>query len=162
MFNLWTDREFHSFAKIVQFQQSSGNLWRESATWWFDQFLLFPPPLLHAHRQRHSDTETKTKKSERFTRPTLSTMFDYRSLWPSTMVSCAASLINTYVCYHEPPRTQQHSKWNCVGANRPQHMLMYSLVACGWTLNTRKNRIVQKNSVTTEIEFESDVFLSMV
>ena len=25
---------------------------------------------------------------------------------------------------------KKHSKWNCVAANRPQHMHMYSLVAC--------------------------------
>ena len=53
--------------------------------------------------------------------------------------------------------TPQHSKWNCVGTNKPQHMHMHSLVACDWTLNTPKIRIVQnkKISETTKLEFES-------
>ena len=35
-----------------------------------------------------------------------------------------------YICYHESSKTRQHSKWNCVGAHRPQHLHMYSLIAC--------------------------------
>ena len=31
--------------------------------------------------------------------------------------------IFAYICYRESSKTPQHSKWNCVGANRPQHML---------------------------------------
>ena len=38
-------------------------------------------------------------------------------------------------------RTQQHSEWNCVGANKPQQMHMYSRSACDRTPNThKKNR----------------------
>ena len=33
-------------------------------------------------------------------------------------------------CYHDSSRTPQHSGWNCVGANRPQHMHMYGLIVC--------------------------------
>ena len=34
--------------------------------------------------------------------------------------------------YHESSKKKkQHSKWNCVGANRPQHMHMHCLIACG-------------------------------
>ena len=29
-----------------------------------------------------------------------------------------------YMCHHEPSRTPQHSKWNCVGTNRPRHIHM--------------------------------------
>ena len=32
--------------------------------------------------------------------------------------------------YHESSRTQQHSEWNRLGAHRPQHMHMYSHIAC--------------------------------
>ena len=51
----------------------------------------------------------------------------------------------------------KHSKWNCVGANRPQHMHhLQPHGVCDLTLNTPKIRIVQKkNSATTKFEFES-------
>ena len=32
------------------------------------------------------------------------------------------------------------------GANKPQHLHMYNLIACNWTLNSPKIRIVQKKS----------------
>ena len=38
--------------------------------------------------------------------------------------------IYIYICYHESSRTQQHSKWNCVRANRPQRRHMYSHITC--------------------------------
>ena len=40
------------------------------------------------------------------------------------------TFVNINTCSHESSRTPQHSKWNCVGANRPQHMQMYSHIAC--------------------------------
>ena len=52
---------------------------------------------------------------------------------------CASSLqffkyIYIYTRHHESSRKPQHSKWNCVGTNRPRHIHM----------NTPKIRIVQK------------------
>ena len=38
--------------------------------------------------------------------------------------------IYIYMCYHESSRTPQHSKLNCVGANRPQHMHMEGHIVC--------------------------------
>ena len=35
-----------------------------------------------------------------------------------------------YMCHHESSRTPQHSKWNCVGTNRPQHKHMYGHMVC--------------------------------
>ena len=35
-----------------------------------------------------------------------------------------------YICYRESSKTPQHSKWNCVGANRPQHRHMYGHMVC--------------------------------
>ena len=44
-------------------------------------------------------------------------------------------LMNFYIQFlflscHELSRTPQHSKWNCVGANKPQHMHMDSHMVC--------------------------------
>ena len=56
------------------------------------------------------------------------------------------SYIYMYLCYHETTRTPQHSKWNCVGTNRPRHIHM----------NAPKIRILQKKIfATTKFEFES-------
>ena len=47
---------------------------------------------------------------------------------------CATSLtyiyIYIYLSYHESSRTPQHSKWNCVGTNRPQHKHTYGHIVC--------------------------------
>ena len=57
----------------------------------------------------------------------------------------ATSLTYIYIySYHESSRKPQHSKWNCVGTNRPQHRHMYGHMVCDWTLNTPKIRIDQK------------------
>ena len=68
-------------------------------------------------------------------------MYVYACFRPSTMVSClfATSLtyiyiLHIYICYHQSSRKPQHSKWNCVGTNKPRHIHM----------NTPKIRIVQK------------------
>ena len=48
--------------------------------------------------------------------------------------------------YHESSRTPQHSEWNCVGTNRPQHRHMYG--HCVW-LNfehTKNSNRSKKNS----------------
>ena len=37
---------------------------------------------------------------------------------------------NMYTCHQESSRTPQHSNWNCVGANRHQHMHMDSHMVC--------------------------------
>ena len=46
----------------------------------------------------------------------------------------ATSLVNIYIyiytCHRESSRTPQHSKWNCVGTNRPQHRHMYGHIVC--------------------------------
>ena len=61
------------------------------------------------------------------------------------MVSCFSCKHLLYICYYESSRTPQHSKWNCVGTNRPQHVHMYGHIVCAWTLNPPKIRIVHKN-----------------
>ena len=48
----------------------------------------------------------------------------------SLSVSVGLRKLFENICYHESSRTQQHSEWTCVGAKRPQHMHMYSLIAC--------------------------------
>ena len=50
-----------------------------------------------------------------------------------------------YICYHQSSRKPPHSKWNCVGTNRPRHIHM----------NTPKIRILQKNFRANKFEFES-------
>ena len=42
-------------------------------------------------------------------------------------VSFLSFVVLIYVClrHREWSKTRQHSKWNCVGANRPQHMNMW-------------------------------------
>ena len=63
--------------------------------------------------------------------------------------------IYLYTCHHESSKTQQHSKWKSVGKNRPQHMHMYSVIVCDWTLNTQKFESFKKIPAATKIEFES-------
>ena len=64
------------------------------------------------------------------------------------MVSCFfATSLPFYLkkkCHHES-RTPQHSKWNCVGTNRPRHCHM----------NAPKVRIVQKKIAAPKFEFET-------
>ena len=81
-----------------------------------------------------------------------------KCLWPSTIVSrfllhlllvykYSKIYIFIYIyisSYRESSKTPQNSKWNCVGANRPQHMHMDSHIVCVCTLNTPKIRILQK------------------
>ena len=51
-----------------------------------------------------------------------------------------------YICYHQSSRKPQHSKWNCVGTNKPRHIHM----------NTPKIRILRKIiHATIKFEFES-------
>ena len=38
--------------------------------------------------------------------------------------------IYIYLSYHESSRTPQHSEWNCLGTDRPQHVHMYG--HCVW------------------------------
>ena len=38
--------------------------------------------------------------------------------------------IHIHLSHHESSQTQQHSNWNCVGANRPQHSHMYGHIVC--------------------------------
>ena len=42
----------------------------------------------------------------------------------------SASSYIQYLCNHESSRTPQHSEWNCVGTDRPQHMHMYGHMVC--------------------------------
>ena len=65
----------------------------------------------------------KPKYKERFARP--STMFFEIFCYISN-----AYLYIKYMCYHESSRTPQHSRWNCVCANRPQHMHMEGHILC--------------------------------
>ena len=48
-----------------------------------------------------------------------------------------------YFFYHQSSRTPQHSEWNCVGTDRPQHMHMYG--HCVWlnfehTKNSKRSK----------------------
>ena len=113
------------------------------------------PPQHHTTRntQRLRDTETETKTQVKRTICTSDTFHDVRFKKPSTFHNGFMFLLhlqNVYtffcLCIREWPRTPQHSTWNCVGENRPQHMHMYSLVACHCTLNTPKIRILQKKT----------------
>ena len=107
-------------------------------------------------RQRDRETEREDKKKPKY---------NERFARPSIMVSCffATFLIYEYIdkkivfiCYHESSRTPQHSEWNCVGANRPQHMHMYG--HCLW-LNfehiKNSNRSKKLIFATKKIEIES-------
>ena len=98
------------------------------------------PPQQHTthnpQRQRHRHTD---KTQEKRTICTSYTFHDVRLKKPLTFqngfVFFATSLLKIYIYiyifYRESSKTPQHSKWNCVGAKRPQHMHMHSLVACG-------------------------------
>ena len=44
----------------------------------------------------------------------------FMSFWQSSLRN-----IHIKTCHHESSRTQQHSDWNCVVTNRPQHKHMY-------------------------------------
>ena len=87
----------------------------------------------HTETQRHRDTEIETKTQVKRTICTSDTFHDVRLKKPSTfhngfMVFCYISYV--YLHIYVSSRTPQHSTWNCVGENRPQHRHMYSLVAC--------------------------------
>ena len=131
-----------------------------------------PPPLLplphhnhnhehHNNTQRDRETERQRDRERRQKKP----KYNERFARPSIMVSCffATFLIYEYIdkkivfiCYHESSRTPQHSEWNCVGANRPQHMHMYG--HCLW-LNfehiKNSNRSKKLIFATKKIEIES-------
>ena len=92
----------------------------------------------HTETQRHRDRETERTQVSR-TICTSDTFHDVRLKEPLTFhngfmfffANISYKKTNIHTCYRESSRTQQHSKWNGVGANRPQHMHMYSLIACG-------------------------------
>ena len=79
-------------------------------------------------RDRDRDTETETQKEDKTqvlrTICTSDTFHDVRLEKPLTSHN-GFIYIYVYICHHES-RTPQHSKWNCVGANRPQQRHMYS------------------------------------
>ena len=65
------------------------------------------------------------------------------------------------ICYHESSRTPQHSKWNCVGANRPQHKHIFSHMVCVIELWTHlKIRIVQKKSFPQRRNSNSNLLIN--
>ena len=121
--------------------------------------LHLPPPPPPSTTTTTTTTSTTTTRTHSEVLRTICTTFHIVFMFFATF------LINIYIymifllkCYHESSRTPQHSEWNCVGANRPQHMHMCSLAACDRTLNAQKIRIVQNKIIfaTTKIEFESE------
>ena len=47
-------------------------------------------------------------------------------------ISILKIFVYTYICVimNQSSKTPQHSTWNCVGANRPQHMHIYGHMVC--------------------------------
>ena len=77
------------------------------------------------HHNKHKDTHT--------TRTTRTHVNVHVHVYENVHVgfcTCVCICKCTCRCFCTCRKTQQHSKWNCVGANGPQHMNMYSLVAC--------------------------------
>ena len=53
--------------------------------------------------------------------------------------------------HHDSSRTPQHSKWNCVGTNKPRHIHMYGHIVCDLTLKNQKFESFKNNSRDDEI-----------
>ena len=120
------------------------------------QCLPFSSRVHHLFKSRHSMSYSNHSQDHGIKTYTCTVKKKHIHIRIRSRISIEFLHIYLRVIMNQSSRTPQHSKWNCVGTNRPQHMHIYSHIVCDWTLNTPKFRIVQKyNLATTKFEFES-------
>ena len=81
------------------------------------------------HNTQHTETETEKEDKTQVLRTicTSDISHDVRLKKPLDLPQWFHTCV--YICRHES-KTPQHSKWNCLGANRSQHRNMYGHIVC--------------------------------